>query len=104
MSPIIPHKIFDGVEKKRCGTCKKYLSTNNFWKCIKNWDELQARCKLCLKVYTDKNKEKIATKRRAYREKNKEKIQIKKRKYYEQNKAKISEANKKYRQQNRENC
>lgn len=104
MSPLAPHIFCDDAEKKYCGTCTHYLPINNFWKCAKNWDGLQARCKMCLKVYANKNKNKIATTKRKYQEKHREKIQLKKRKYYEQNKDKIAESKKKYRRQNKEKC
>ena len=48
MTPRIEHKFIDGVENKRCCSCKLYSPLSNYNKSSKTWDKLRPTCKICL--------------------------------------------------------
>ena len=47
----IQHKIEDGIEKKWCGKCKRWLPLSCFSKNKVKWDSLQERCTECRKLH-----------------------------------------------------
>jgi hypothetical protein len=124
MTKITLHR-FDasGTALKRCSNCKYWKLLGDFHKRKKNWDGLVCLCKNCKQLkaseyrdknkvklaakkreYRGKNKETIAAKKREYRDKNKERLAAKGRKYYQENKEKIKEKVSRYYQENKEKC
>ena len=85
MNPIF---VSDNINKlksnttKFCGHCKMEKDLIEFYKNKYEIDGLRAICKVCVKEYNDKNKEKA----KEYYEKNKEKAKEYNQKYYEKNK------------------
>ena len=77
MPPRIPHKFIDGVEYKRCSSCKEYEILTTFTKSKERWDGLSAKCMTCKKAvykkYYQENKEKLAQYNKIYYKKNREK-------------------------------
>jgi hypothetical protein len=59
---------------KRCCTCKKEKEVTEFNKQTKNKDGLNRRCRNCLKVYRDANKDTILQKKKEYWLKNRERL------------------------------
>lgn len=49
--PRMEHIFEDGVEKKRCSNCKKYLPLDNFGSNSALWDGLSSRCQLCRNLH-----------------------------------------------------
>ena len=84
---------------KKCTKCGeiKLATSDNFNKEKEGKYGLKSQCKICIKKYREKNKDKT----KEYREKNKEKIKEYQKeyqkKYRENNKDKIKESQKKYR-------
>ena len=92
------------MEMRKCMTCKKELSADNFSINPKS-GELYKCCNSCreyLKSYREANKEKIAKCRKSYYETNKEKIAKWRKSYYETNKEKYAKLSKSYREANKE--
>lgn len=63
---------------------------------------VMGRCKECLKIYREENKEKIAKRNKQYHQENREKILKRKKQYSQENREKIADKNKKWRQANKE--
>ena len=107
MTKITLHR-FDasGTALKRCSNCKYWKLLGDFHKRKKNWDGLVCLCKNCKQLkaseYRDKNKVKLAAKKREYRGKNKETIAAKKREYRDKNKERLAAKGRKYYQENKE--
>lgn len=75
MTERIEHKIENNIEFKLCTTCSKWKELKEFHRRNKSWDNLTHKCKKCsserrkryykntkdnkLKIYLEKNKEKI---------------------------------------------
>ena len=108
MNPIF---VSDNINKlksnttKFCGHCKMEKDLIEFYKNKYEIDGLRAICKVCVKEYNDKNKEKAKEyyeknkeKAKEYNEKNKEH----RKEYYEKNKEKNKEKAKEYYQKNKE--
>jgi 5-methylcytosine-specific restriction endonuclease McrA len=76
---------------KTCTGCKESKTLDCYGKKAASKDGLQSRCKLCIKLYSDK-----------FRANNPEKVKESTRKFYAANKKKIAEKGKKYRLENRE--
>lgn len=90
------------MKTKVCGKCKKEKERKEFSLDRGQKDELQPRCKSCVKAYYEANKEKIVERIKAYNEANKEKIAEQKKAYNEDNKEKIAAQNKAYHETNKE--
>lgn len=43
----IEHKTENGIELKRCGTCKQWLPLEIFYQNQQTWDGLSSRCRPC---------------------------------------------------------
>ena len=84
MSTKIEHKIIDGIECKRCSTCKRWLPLNKFVKYKATLDGLNYQCKECTKQYRENNKERIKNRQKQYRKNNKEKIRAQNKRRYKQ--------------------
>lgn len=57
MKKRIEHKLIDGIEYKRCNTCKSWKFLGEFYDNKNNWDNLHTCCKKCSKEYDVANKE-----------------------------------------------
>jgi len=90
------------MKTKVCSKCKKEKERKEFSLDRGQKDELQPRCKSCVKAYYEANKEKIVERIKAYNEANKEKIAEQKKAYNEANKEKIAAQNKAYHETNKE--
>ncbi len=96
MPAQIEHKIIDGVECKRCSTCKGWLPLSEFSKDKTMWDGLHPQCKECNKQYRENNKEKAQQYRKQYYKNNKELIRQCQKQYRKNNKEKIKRCKKQY--------
>ena len=67
------HEFIDGIEGKKCCSCKVWVALTNFNNSKKHWDELRNDCKDCLVKYRRKNVKKISSNYLKY-EKNRKKI------------------------------
>ena len=47
MPPRIEHIFENEIEKKRCSSCKQYLSLDNFVYKESRWDKLHNECNIC---------------------------------------------------------
>ena len=90
------------MKTKVCSKCKKEKERKEFSLDRGQKDELQPRCKSCVKAYYEANKKKIVERIKAYNEANKEKIAEQKKAYNEANKEKIAAQNKAYHETNKE--
>ena len=130
MPKIKFHKTVDGIERKHCAKCARWLALQDFHKDKSLLDGLHSYCKTCASVYKNKNKEqkrkreyylknkeqiaiaareyrqenkeRITELQRNWREKNRKRLREKKRQYYLENKERITERSQKYRKENRE--
>ena len=82
---LIPHKFIDGVEYKRCSTCKEYHTLDAFYTSKKNWDGLKRECKLAEKNYRMKNAEKRSAYSKRWRKENPERFKASRNKRYHTN-------------------
>lgn len=80
----------------KCSTCNKSKSTDCYSLNRSKRNGLQSRCKECVKIHRDKNKESI----KAYKLANKDVISAQRKEYRAENKEKISEYDKSYREKN----
>jgi hypothetical protein len=62
------------MKMKKCNKCKEMKEVGEFSKDRSCKDGLGRKCKECVKVYQEANKEEIAAYAKAYREENKEEI------------------------------
>lgn len=46
----VPHVTEDGIEKKRCGTCKEHKPLGDFSRYKRSWDGLRPKCNDCVKL------------------------------------------------------
>lgn len=98
----IEHITEDGVEKRWCGSCKIYLSIENFGKSSSTWDGLRPTCKECLHEQVVTNKEKITEYNKIYWQRTMDKQKEKSKQWREENKEKVKENMKKWLENNRE--
>ena len=87
---------------KVCTKCKVEKDFDEFYKNARLKDGLKSQCKDCDRKYHEKNKERIAKRKKEYNQKNREKVMEYGRKYRENNKEKIMIYQKKYIQNNRD--
>ena len=86
------------MKTKRCSNkkCKQPIkSISDFSKNKIRKDELQNWCNICLKIYRDKNKEKITKQKKKHYKENKDQISKQNKKKYQENKEIILERNRK---------
>ena len=76
---------------KECSCCHKIKSVNEFSKHKGRKDGLQVKCKECLIMYNQKNKDKRKEYNQQYIQDNKDRIREQKRQYQQKNKDKIKE-------------
>ena len=86
---------------KRCYKCKTEKTQEEFSKCNRSKDGLQASCKSCYSAYFQENKTKMSEKAKEYREKNKERISQSKNRYAEANRESINKKKKDYYRENK---
>ena len=100
MPPRVPHKIIDGVEHKRCSSCKEYNILTTFTKSKERWDGLSAKCMTCkralYKKYYQKNKGKLSQYYKIYFQKNRENCVATRKKWRKENPEKVSNIRKRY--------
>lgn len=93
MPARIPHKFIDGVEHKRCGTCKEYYDLTFFGKNKLKWDKLHSFCQTCLRIhrrkYYKKHREKVKKDNAAYVKNNRDKVNVQKRNWSKKNPEKV---------------
>lgn len=97
----IEHKIIDGVECKRCGTCKQWKPLCEFDK-SSCWDGLDNKCKGCKKIYRLTHKEAISAHQKQYNAEHKEERGEYNKQYYIANKEKLLKYSEQYYQENRD--
>lgn len=97
MTKRYEHTFQDGVERKWCGKCKKYVDIKDFNK-AKTWDKLRPTCKICLKDERRLNKDKIREYNVQYWKDTHEKQSIQNKIWRQNNKGHTREYNKKYRE------
>jgi hypothetical protein len=118
MTPRIAHITEDGIEKKRCCSCKEFKALDNYNACAKTWDNLRPTCKGCLsneraankekmteynKQYWEKTKKEQLKRNKEWRENNKEHVKQKMKEWLEANKEHKKQKDKEYREANWEN-
>jgi len=88
---------------KRCTKCQEEkLATSEFFHRDKSRkDGLCQRCKICIKIYHQANKERISKRGSQYYKANKEKIAAKQKQYRKANRKRVLEKKKQYREENR---
>jgi hypothetical protein len=101
-SKRILHKIENGVETKRCGSCEVYRPLDNFNNCAKSWDKLRPTCKLCLAEQRAANKETMTEYNKAYWQKTKEEQTEKHKIWVSENKEHIKQKNREWVEKNAE--
>jgi hypothetical protein len=69
----IPHITENGVEKKRCGTCKEHKPLGDFSRYTRSWDGLRPKCNACVKQAYIGRKDKALAQMKVHYEQNKEK-------------------------------
>jgi len=87
---------------KECTKCKNILPFNNFYKNNKTKDGYFYYCKLCIKDYNNKNKDKKIKYDKEYSQINSKKKSLKSKEYYENNKSKMKEYYKNYNKINKD--
>ena len=87
---------------KVCTKCKVEKDLNEFSKCKSAKDGLQYMCKICLKQYYLRNKEKMNQYQKQYYQLNREEMNQYQQEYKQLNKEEIKAYKKQYRQLNRE--
>ena len=100
MTPRIQHKLIDGVENKRCCSCKLYSPLSNYNKSSQSWDKLRPTCKTCLTKERKDNIEKIREYNVKYWENTKDSQKEKCKIWRDHNKDYIKEKNIQYRKEN----
>lgn len=73
------------MNDKKCRKCGEWKTYDDFHKDKKFKDGHKARCKICIKAYSQDNKERIAEQRREYRRNNKDRLAEMNRKWREAN-------------------
>jgi hypothetical protein len=81
---------------KYCHKCQTTKPFSDFYKCKREKDGCQSRCKACHKKYFEKTKDRRSEYGKKYREENKKKISEYLKSYYQENKDTISEYAKEY--------
>jgi len=74
---------------KKCSTCKIEKNESEFAKNASSKDGYAHRCKACVKIHYENNKEEILKKKKEYNEENKEQLSEYKKQWYENNKEDI---------------
>lgn len=86
------HRFNDGIEEKECFRCKLWKSLDKFNKNPKVWDNLDRRCRDCVKAYREEHKQTINTRQKKYKETHKAERKV----WLEKNKEKQAAYNKEY--------
>ena len=86
---------------KTCPKCKETKSLEEFSKNSNRKDGKCFECKSCIKRYREKNKERIAERKKEYYQENKDHVAECGKKYRQNNKEKISQQKKEYYQNNK---
>mgnify|MGYP005640290601 CR=1 FL=1 len=92
------------MNTKICTKCgeEKVATSEFFYKQEGGKYGVASRCRQCVKIYTQQNKEKIVKRNKKYHQENREKILKRKKQYHQENREKIANKDKKWRQANKE--
>lgn len=85
------YKIFDGIEKRKCGSCEKWLPPSRFYKRKKSPGGLRKECIDC-----------FSSSRKVYYKNNKDAVQKRIQRYYLDNKDSISKYKSEWQRENSE--
>jgi hypothetical protein len=89
--PRIEHRVEDGIEVKRCGTCKEWSPLDRFAKDVTRWDGLNSKCKAYFVQISKAYRARKSATRTAWRHRNPGREEATRRRYLERNPDRVRE-------------